>query len=61
MLSVDFGTMDGEGSSVNLPGSSRVHVQMARELGMNPKRLGELDNHEPEPWKLPLPAFIEHL
>jgi hypothetical protein len=34
---------------------------MARELGMNPKKLGKLDNHDEEPWKLPLPAFIEHL
>jgi hypothetical protein len=24
---------------------SHEHVQMARELGMNPKRLGKLDNH----------------
>src|SRR5262245_50099667 len=34
-------------------------VQMARELGMNPKKLGKLDNHKQEPWKLPLPQFIE--
>ena len=34
---------------------------MARELGMNPKKLGKLDNHDQEPWKLPLPLFIEHL
>jgi hypothetical protein len=34
---------------------------MARELGMNPKKLGGLDNHRQEPWKLPLPEFIEHL
>jgi hypothetical protein len=34
---------------------------MARELGMNPKKLGKLDNHDQEPWKLPLPDFIEHL
>jgi len=40
---------------------SHVHVQMARELGMNPKKLGKLDNHEQEPWKLRLPAFIERL
>ena len=24
-------------------------VQMARELGMNPKKLGKLDNHDQEP------------
>jgi len=40
---------------------SHAHVQMARELGMNPKKLGKLDNHRQEPWKLPLPAFIEQL
>ena len=38
-----------------------VQVQMARELGMNPKKLGQLDNHKQEPWKLPLPQFIEKL
>ena len=31
---------------------------MARELGMNPKKLGKLDNHDQEPWKLPLPEFL---
>ena len=40
---------------------SHAHVQMARELGMNPRKLGKLDNHEQEPWKAPLPLFIEHL
>ena len=40
---------------------SHAHVQMARELGLNPKRLGAIDNHEQEPWKLPLPEFIEQL
>ncbi len=40
---------------------SHAHVPMARELGMNPKSLGGLDNHRQEPWKLPLPEFIEHL
>jgi hypothetical protein len=34
---------------------------MARELGMNPKKLGKLANHKQESWKLPLPQFIEHL
>jgi hypothetical protein len=32
---------------------------MARELGMNPRKLGGLDNHDQEPWKAPLPIFIE--
>jgi hypothetical protein len=40
---------------------SHAHVQMARELGMNPTKLGKLDNHDQEPWKAPLPQFIEHL
>jgi hypothetical protein len=40
---------------------SHAHVQMARELGMNPRKLGKLDNHHQQPWKAPLPLFIEHL
>lgn len=36
-------------------------VQMARELGLNPAKLGKIDNHKQEPWKLPLPRFIEQL
>jgi hypothetical protein len=40
---------------------SHAHVQMARELGLNPRKLGGLDNYGQEPWKRPLPAFIEHL
>jgi hypothetical protein len=40
---------------------SHAHVQMARELGMNPKGLGSLDNHRQQQWKAPLPEFIEHL
>jgi len=40
---------------------SHAQVQMARELGMNPKKLGGIDNHKQEPWKIPLPQFIEHL
>jgi len=39
---------------------SHAKVQMARELGMNPKKLGGIANHRQEPWKLPLPQFIEH-
>lgn len=34
---------------------------MARELGMNPKKLGGLNNQRQEPWKAPLPEFNEHL
>lgn len=40
---------------------SHGHVQMARELGMNPKKLGGKDNHKQEPWKAPLPEFIQSL
>ena len=40
---------------------SHAQVQMARELGMNPKKLGKLDNHHQEPWKMPLRLYIEHL
>jgi hypothetical protein len=40
---------------------SHAHVQMARELGMNPKKLGSIDNHDQESWKAPLPQFIEDL
>ena len=42
-------------------GLSDAEVQMARELGMNPKKLGKLDNHDQEPWKMPLRQFIRQL
>jgi hypothetical protein len=34
---------------------------MARELGMNPKKFGKVDNHHQEPWKASLPIFVEDL
>ena len=40
---------------------SAAQVQMAQELGMNPRKFGKLANHNQEPWKLPLPQFIESL
>lgn len=40
---------------------SHGQVQMARELGLDPKKFGKLDNHKQEPWKMPLPQYIEHL
>ena len=40
---------------------SHAQVHMARELGMNPAKIGKIDNHKQEPWKLPLPQFIEEL
>ena len=40
---------------------SDKHVQMARELGLNPDKLGKIDNHKQERWKEPLPQFIEDI
>jgi len=40
---------------------SDVQIQMARELGMNPKKFGSLANHKQEQWKAPLPDFIEDI
>lgn len=40
---------------------SHAQIQMARELGLNPKQFGKLDNHHQEPWKQPLPEFIASL
>jgi hypothetical protein len=40
---------------------SHAQVQMARELGLNPKKLRKMDNHDQEPWKMPLRHYIEHL
>ena len=36
-------------------------VKMAQKMGMNPKKIGGLDNHKQEPWKLPLAEFIKEL
>jgi hypothetical protein len=38
---------------------SHAHIQMARELGLNPRKFGKIANHRQEPWKAPLPVFIE--
>lgn len=40
---------------------SHAQIQMARELGLNPKKFGSLANHKQESWKAPLPEFIEHI
>src|SRR5260370_12294085 len=40
---------------------SHAQVHMARELGMNPAKLGNIDNHKQQPSKLPLPHSIEEL
>jgi hypothetical protein len=40
---------------------SHAQIQMARELGLNPKKFSKLANENQEPWKVPLPQFIERL
>jgi hypothetical protein len=40
---------------------SHAQIQMARELGMNPKKFGSLATHRQERWKAPLPEFIQNL
>lgn len=40
---------------------THAQIQMARTLGLNPKKLGGLANHKQEKWKMPLPDYIEHL
>lgn len=38
-----------------------AQIQMARELGLNPRKFGKLANEKQEPWKKPLPEFIEEI
>lgn len=38
-----------------------AQIQMARELGLNPRKFGGYTNHRQEPWKSPLGEYIEHL
>ncbi|MEM9865941.1 MAG: hypothetical protein AAF938_30335, partial [Myxococcota bacterium] len=40
---------------------SHAQVQMAREMGLNPKKLGQIDNLDQEGWKTALPEFLESL
>ena len=40
---------------------SHAQIQMARELGLNPKKFGGMANHKQESWKAPLPEHIEYL
>ena len=42
-------------------GLSDARVQMARELGLNPRKFGKYANEKQEPWKKPLPEFIEEI
>ena len=39
---------------------TNAEVQMARELGMNPKKFGQFANEWQEPWKVPLREFISN-
>ena len=38
-----------------------TQIAMAKELGLNPKKFGSYANHKQQPWKSPLPDFIEEL
>jgi hypothetical protein len=40
---------------------SHVQIQMARVLGLNPKKFGNLSDNKQQQWKLPLPKFIEKI
>jgi len=40
---------------------THAQIQMARELGLNPRKLGSLSNNDQEPWKAPLGDFIEQI
>ena len=40
---------------------THAQIQMARELGLNPKKFGGIANHGQETWKAPLPQYIENL
>ena len=35
-----------------------TQIQMARELGLNPKKFGGYANYRQEPWKRPLGEYI---
>ena len=38
-----------------------THIYMAKALGLNPKKFGSYANHKQQPWKSPLPEYIEEL
>jgi hypothetical protein len=40
---------------------SHAHIQMARDVGLNPKKMGQKANHQQGLWKVSLPQFIEQL
>lgn len=38
-----------------------TQIQMAKELGLNPRKFGGYANHRQESWKRPLGEYIQHL
>jgi hypothetical protein len=40
---------------------THAQIQMARELGLNPRKFGGYANHRQQRWKRPLAEYIEHL
>ena len=40
---------------------SNRHIEMAKKLGLNPKKFGSYANHKQQQWKAPLPEYIEYL
>ena len=38
---------------------SDKHIKMAQQLGLNPKKMGGYASTKNQPWKAPLPQFIE--
>jgi len=38
-----------------------TQIQMARELGLNPRKFGGYANHRQQPWKRPLGEYIEEI
>ena len=37
---------------------SHMHIQMAREMGLNPKKFSGLANNNQQDWKDPLPKYL---
>lgn len=40
---------------------SNETIEMAKKLGLNPKKFGSIANHKQQPWKEPLSEFIHSL
>ena len=36
-------------------------IEMAKKLGLNPRKFGSIANHKQQPWKAPLPQFIRDI